>query len=91
MREIFVLVMASLPSDRPSVRPTLHVNQCEKRHSNPALQPAFYFGGKFHSPLLLEKQTEILRKAIKLSYVSVKHVDKPGKKRERTNENAGDE
>ena len=42
-------------SVRPSVRPPLHVSQCEMRHSNPFLQPAFLLAGSCMANCFLEK------------------------------------
>ena len=44
-------------SVRPSVRPPLHVSQCEMRHSNPLLQPAFLLAGSCMANCFLERQT----------------------------------
>ena len=44
-------------SVRPSVRLPLHVIQCEMRHANPILQPAFLLAGTCMANCFLEKQT----------------------------------
>ena len=91
MPEILVLLMTWIPSDRPYVHPSMQDNVKWDTRLSPVLQPACFSAESCMANGFLEKQTEILKKAIHSCTRWICRQTWKEERREKENENAGDE